>query len=528
MKMPLGAMGAPVLLVSVGTYLAAACVPTKVVEVPGGAGGGSGDSGGTGGTSGGGASGGGGTGATGGGETNGCGAGLPASPGGDVWSKRFGDGQHQISTAITADDEGNVVFVGRFEGSINFCGNTLTAAGESDVFVAKLDAAGVCLWSKQLGTGGPWYVLTGLAANASGDLLIAGSFNAALSFGFSAAGKAISLGPPVGWDIFAALLGKDGKPKWARSIGGDGADQYFRGVAFDGFGYPLVTGRFVGDIAVRDETGNALGPVLSSSGKYDALMVKLAPDGGHELSVSFGDGSDQGGVGIAGDATGNMALVGDCLGQANFGGAPLDCSNAGEGDAFVASFYTDGVHKWSSRFGDGKLQSPLGVAFDAQDIVVTGRNQGAMVFGGNCDDSVSAGGDDVFVVKFDSDGACLWSKTFGDSASQIPTSIVVGKDGSLLLAGYYGGQPDFGCAEPLPAATTPSNAIFVVKLNADGACVWSRGFPDALGEADGLAVDPSGDVLTAGWFEGRMDFCGGSLEPNGLADAFVTKLADPL
>ena len=61
----------------------------------------------------------------------------PHTPGKHLWSKRFGDAGTQAANAIAADASGNVIVAGRFEGTVDFGGGALTSAGLSDIFIVK-------------------------------------------------------------------------------------------------------------------------------------------------------------------------------------------------------------------------------------------------------------------------------------------------------------------------------------------------------------------------------------------------------
>ncbi|MBI4700760.1 MAG: hypothetical protein HY744_06290 [Deltaproteobacteria bacterium] len=55
-----------------------------------------------------------------------------------LWSKRFGDGNDEVSRAIVADGSGNAIVTGSFKGTTDFGGGPLASAGLADIFVAKL------------------------------------------------------------------------------------------------------------------------------------------------------------------------------------------------------------------------------------------------------------------------------------------------------------------------------------------------------------------------------------------------------
>jgi len=69
--------------------------------------------------------------------------------------------------------------------------------------------------------------------------------------------------------------------------------------------------------------------------------------------------------------------------------------------------------------------------------------------------------------------------------------------------------------------TAGGNDVFVAKLTAAGAHVWSAGFGDASDQATfGVSIDGSGNVVVVGSMFGTVDFGGGPLVANGL-DLFL-------
>src|SRR5262245_644926 len=67
---------------------------------------------------------------------------------------------------------------------------------------------------------------------------------------------------------------------------------------------------------------------------------------------------------------------------------------------------------WGHKFNANSSARPSGVATDAiGDVIVCGYFLGTVNFGGS--DLTSAGGADVFVAAYKSDGTYLWSKRYG-------------------------------------------------------------------------------------------------------------------
>ncbi|MBI4699655.1 MAG: hypothetical protein HY744_00570 [Deltaproteobacteria bacterium] len=146
--------------------------------------------------------------------------------GNHVWSKRFGDAQQQYGLGVATDGAGNVVVTGNFDGTVSFGGQDLTSSG-GDVFVAKLDPDGNHLWSKRFGDAS--YQQAGaVAADDAGNVFVAASFAGAVNLGGkdlqSAGGYDIVVAKlnPAGIHLWSRRFG-DAKSQYARSIATDGA-----------------------------------------------------------------------------------------------------------------------------------------------------------------------------------------------------------------------------------------------------------------------------------------------------------------
>ncbi|MBI4702843.1 MAG: hypothetical protein HY744_17135 [Deltaproteobacteria bacterium] len=100
-----------------------------------------------------------------------------------LWAKCFGDASSQSARAVAVDSSNNVILSGRLTGgTIDFGGGPLTSAGGSDVFLAKLDPQGNHLWSKRFGDD-QHQIDSSVAADAEGNAFIAGPFRGTVDFG---------------------------------------------------------------------------------------------------------------------------------------------------------------------------------------------------------------------------------------------------------------------------------------------------------------------------------------------------------
>jgi hypothetical protein len=318
-------------------------------------------------------------------------------------------------------------------------------------------------------------------------------------------------------DVFLAKFDSNCKHLWSKRFG-DANDQQGNtneSVAIDSMGNVFIAGRFQG-------TMDFGGGPLTSAGSVDAFLAKFDRDGKHLWSKRFGDADEQRASGLAVDpVTGAVVLGGTCKGTVDFGGGPL--SGTTNLDVVVAKFDASGNHQWSKRFGDTAHQYTNAVAIDSGgNTLVSGAVYGAIDFGGPAGSLVSAGANDVFVAKLSPDGATIWSKRFGDAASQLAFGIAVdGKDG-VLLTGSMAGTIDFGGGSMTSAG---GRDVFIARLDQSGSYSWASRFGDALEQLPGwIDADASGNVLITGTFGGAIDFGGGAHVSEGASDMFVAKL----
>ena len=98
------------------------------------------------------------------------------------WAKIFGDFNDQTALGIDTDAQNNVVVVGRMTGSVDFGGGALTSAGGNDVFLAKFTAAGAHTWSKRAGdTLEQWG--RAVATDGTGNVIAVGRYQGTIDFG---------------------------------------------------------------------------------------------------------------------------------------------------------------------------------------------------------------------------------------------------------------------------------------------------------------------------------------------------------
>jgi hypothetical protein len=200
------------------------------------------------------------------------------------------------------------------------------------------------------------------------------------------------------------------------------------------------------------------------------------------------------------DFKGNAIIAGYFEGTADVGGKTLQSVEMA--DAFVAKFDSDGGERLQRELrrpresGGARRRDGRGREHDR----LWAPSARAFISAARIRASRARGMSDIYVAKLNSSGAVLWRHRFGDMNDQHVTSVVTDDLGNIFMAGRFEGTIDWGDGSPLLSSAGLTDG-FLVKLNPDGAHVWSQRFGDGQAQgAESVALDKDGQVLLAGWF----------------------------
>ncbi len=431
--------------------------------------------------------------------------GTPAvCTGAHLWSRRFGNSSQQNPNGVAVDPDGNIVLFGSSSGVMDFGGPPISGLGG---FLAKLDGDGNHLWSKTFASASIPPTGRAMTVDRYGNVFLVGDMTSPTDFGGG------TLTPSGSADVFLVKLDSDGNHLWSKRFG-DASLQLGWSVVADIGGNVIVVGEHAGTIDFG-------GAPLTAPTQINGFVAKLDPDGNHVWSRTIGNAGPMNLRDITTDSSNNVILTGYFFGSLDLGAGPM--VSAGQADAFVVKYDALGNLVWSKRFGGTGGESSIGLATDGQgDIAFVGQHTAPADFGGGT--LPSEGGGDVYVVKLDPAGNHLWSKSFGDAAKQAPLDIASDPAGCFMINGIYQGTVDFG-GNPLVSAG--DDDVFLVKLGIDGEHLWSHGFGDAERQVGhGVSSDADGNVVLTGDLRLSIDFGGGPLTSAGDYDVFLAKYAE--
>lgn len=265
-----------------------------------------------------------------------------------LWTKTIGGLDYSFGWDAQQTSDGGFIITGTTEAF---------GAGVNDGILIKTNATGDTLWSKTYGEGCFDYFNSVVQTSDGGYIL---------------AGKTCFTGNP-GWDLYLIKTNAIGDTLWTRVWGG-------------------------------------------GTGNNSAYSVKQTTDGGYIVAGN-----------LAGFGTGNF-------------------------DAWIIKTNSSGNIVFSKVFG--------GVDFDVASSVQQTTDGGYII--GGYTTSFGAGNVDFYLIKTDAAGNLTWSKTYGGPDSEYCTDAIQTTDGGYILAGWTG-----------DVSTTVCD-IYIIKTNSSGDTLWTK------------------------------------------------------
>ncbi|MBN2477368.1 MAG: cadherin-like domain-containing protein [Pirellulales bacterium] len=363
------------------------------------------------------------------------------SAGNLLWARTFGGVEDDVAFGVAVDDNLNVYVTGSFRDTVDFDPGhrvfELTSAGESDVFVARLDRYGDFLWARRFGGVGPDTAL-GLALDQAGNIYTAGSFYGIADF--DPGKRVFELASAGEADAFIAKLDCSGNFGWARSFGGGEFDEA-TGIAVGDDGHVRVTGHFRGTADFNPVS--AVAAQRSSVGLSDVFLSAFTDTGELIWVETLGGIADDLPDGVAVDQDGNSYVAGAFQGVLDFDAVNPEATLISDGDydIFVSKYDAAGGLLWTRRVGGQGIDRANSVALDHRGhVLLTGLFEGMVDFDPSDGQYLvnSHGRGDLFSLKLEQDGDFRSARSFGGpSGNEEGFGIVVNRAGVVYITGVF-------------------------------------------------------------------------------------------
>ncbi len=274
----------------------------------------------------------------------------------------------------------------------------------------------------------------------------------------------------------------------------------------------IVTGYFNGTATFGSTT-------LTSAGSKDVFIAKLDSNGDYVWAKQGGGSSDDTTYGITSLSDNSSIVTGRFSGSATFGSTTL--TSAGNDDVFIAKLDSNGNYLWAKRGGSNSDDKGYAItSLSDNSSIVTGEFQGTATFGSTT--LTSAGNNDVFIAKLDSNGNYLWAKRGGSSSDDRGYGITSLSDNSSIVTGFFNGTATFGSTTLTSAG---SYDVFIAKLDSNGNYLWAKRGGSSSDDR-GIAITSLSDnsSIVTGYFNGTATFGSTTLTSAGSKDVFIAKI----
>jgi hypothetical protein len=351
---------------------------------------------------------------------------LLDSSGNYLWAKSYGGSSDEMVKAITSDVSGNIYLAGTFNSlSVKFGSHTLSNKGENDGFLVKINPEKEVEWA--FGFGGlPEDVISGLATDADGNIYATGYITDYQKNEFS---------------IFITKIDSEKNTIWLKKAKVTGYYAISSALAIDDENNCYVTGLFNQDLvfdATNKITSTKAGEEPFPYYENNAFIAKYTSDGVFVKAIAVDSLSEGTGLIYSID---NIYLSGE---KVNYGfgwGWPLSDSKI-----FLAKYNKDLKPIWTKSTGGSSASQSLDISNgisvdDLGNIYQTGYFFSFGFKFGN-DSLLNIFNKDyyyqqIFVLKYNSDGNAIWGKYFGNTLCDIGTCIQAIADDKFYLSGTY-------------------------------------------------------------------------------------------
>jgi HYR domain/Bacterial TSP3 repeat len=438
-----------------------------------------------------------------------------------LWAVRAGSNMDDAGQGITVDAAGNAFVTGAFRALGGFAdfpgfngGNTptLTSAGGSDLFVAKYDPSGQCLWAvadggagDDAGAGIAWtpdrVVVVGAWGAGSGPSLTQQAYVREFTGVSSLPTPGVKV---LSWSPANSLT----QSARARAVAmGSNGRAYLTGVYLGETNFPLAG-------TLPDAAGNGKMFIVSYA---PGLGGGQATHSGHPLAVGAMDGL---GIAVSASAvyaTGNFYGSATNQGVADFGSgvwttnAKAVAGGAQLNDFAIVKLGLTLIPQWIRKGGDTGTFADLtsndetrGLGLDpAGNLYVTGFRHAA------APSPFVNEGATMMAVSYDSAGDMRWTNHATDTGTGAPEDIGLGlavdAAGDVHVTGEFNEVLQFPNSLPPTLSQTSSSIpatardMFVAKMN-PACCESSRNLVrNGSFEADQISLNTSSTAAVTAW-----------------------------
>jgi hypothetical protein len=402
-----------------------------------------------------------------------------------AWQKRYGGQAEDAARAVLALPGGGFLIA---------CETRSFGIGASDILLLKINRHGDVLWSKTYGTAEEDYV-TSLVEAGDGNFVMAG-YSVLSGNGIDARFIKVDTTGKVLWDWYY----------------GTANNEYVNHIALTSDSGFIATGEAVPQGGCRIQYGMSSADRSGASrvqhSASSPLLIKISAKGTLEWSKVYGSTNRHGYGASVTELPGGYVVAG-----------VTESVSIGESDCLLLRTDRNGTLKWSRAYGGSLTEF-------ARSMQVT--PEGNLLIGGFSNSFTFNAYNDIYLLKTDTSGKLIWSRTYGGSRSELCYSVTARSDGTYSITGYTG-------------SFNRGLDMLLMETDSSGALLSSAAFGDiASDNCFAYAHSDSGSLLAGETLSGGLgitdiylvhrDSSGGSCSslPAGFASVPVPTLTELL
>jgi len=318
------------------------------------------------------------------------------------------------------------------DGGYIIIGCTMSFSLLNDLYLIKTNVDGETLWTETYGTG-----------DADAGYSVQQTFDG----GYIITGYTYNFGTTR--DVYLAKTNTDGDTLWTKMYGGSNGDDAYSIQQTSDSGYIIV------------------GQTKSfGAGFQDVYLIKTDSSGDTLWTKTYGGPSPDLGYCVQQTTDRGYIIVGE---TGSFG--------AGNFDVYLIRTDSLGDTIWTNTFG--------GIYYDEGQSVRETSDYGFIITG--CKRSIDSDME-VYLIKTDSLGDTLWTKTYGGSNSDYGNSVRQTSDGGYIIAGT---TQSFGSG---------NKDVYLIRTDLLGDTIWTKTFGGSNNDfGSSVCRTTDGGYIIAGW-----------------------------
>jgi len=366
-----------------------------------------------------------------------------------TFERAYGGPAYDRGHGVQQTSDGGFVITG--------VGDFISSTQRGRVYLLKTDSLGDTLWSRTFGadSGVDW----------------GHSVQQTVDGGYIVAGCTRKLGPGLN-DVYLVKTDSAGDTLWTRIYGGSDQDAAYSAQQTQDDGYVAVG------------TTKSLGDTMG-----DMYVIKTDLQGDVLWARTYGDSLPDAGYSVRQTSDGGYIIVG----MANYTNPPLT------GDVYLVKTNAQGDTLWSRAYGHPGV-------WDQGESVQETSDGGYVIAGTAFYSPYGVGFDQAYLIKTDSQGDTLWTRTYLDRDRSQGHSVVQTYDGGYIVAGESF-QSDGG-----------GRLAYIVRTDSMGDTLWTRTYGySATSRARSVWQTSDSGFVVAGDIRGSI---------TQLEDVYLIKMDD--